>query len=493
MRIEIYRDNNLIKVTDRVLNTINWTHELMEVPSTTLELPIDLCDYFKNREEVKIFINDKCFWGITTGLTLDTENGIIEVKLDHIVAEWEYRQISVNNAIKDGKLNFIYESTTTERWAVIRKTEAISGIQYYKKSYNKYVAITIDDALSNKRIKNLYYRTKKSENDDILQDSISDILTDFNFACNGWDVYFSENAKEQYIEYVYSRQNKLEALNKTLELTDDLFWKVKFENKKQIYISEMGYKHNYMISERAKSSINSTIINTPKVDYDFSKVENVVTVYSNKSESGMTSMTLREIYNDKTLQDSKFPIVILRDSSYTNVNNERGYTTYTTLSPKIAPNNQLEYAIIDTEGVALEGGVIIEGTYAFDDLSPFTTTETNEEGEEVTKSITDTDRISAGKVAYIKAIKKLKNNRRTHTIEVECEELPYYITVGDMIFFPYAHNIINYNLCTNYEKKVFELNDWYYITKIDYNFEVDSYETNKLTLSKYLKVERDGY
>ena len=30
------------------------------------------------------------------------------------------------------------------------------------------------------------------------------------------------------IDYVYSRQNKLEALTKTCELTDDIWWRVGF-------------------------------------------------------------------------------------------------------------------------------------------------------------------------------------------------------------------------------------------------------------------------
>ena len=90
---------------------------------------------------------------------------------------------------------------------------------------------------------------------------------------------------------------------------------------------------------------NYRIIGEPTMETDFSDVINLATVYANKSDSGMSSLSLREVYNDKSLQNPKFPVVILRS----NINNERDYE-YVDF-PKLAPNNQLEYSIIDTESV----------------------------------------------------------------------------------------------------------------------------------------------
>lgn len=72
----------------------------------------------------------------------------------------------------------------------------------------------------------------------------------------------------------------------------------------------------------------------------------------------MSSLSLREVYNDTSLQDPNFPVVIIRN----NINNERDYNYID--YPKLAPNNQLEYAVIDTESVAMESGLFIEGTFA---------------------------------------------------------------------------------------------------------------------------------
>ena len=195
-------------------------------------------------------------------------------------------------------------------------------------------------------------------------------------------------------------------------------------------------------------------------------------------------MTLREIYNDPSLQEEGFPVIILR----ANVNNERDYRMYSTQYPKLAPNNELEFAIVDEESVALESGTIIEGTYAFNDLSPFQI-ETDEEGRGI--EVSDEDRIQAALTAYHAAIRRLKLSRRKYKITVEVEEIPTDLAPGDKVRLIYDNNLYILDECSAYQKKILSMDDWFYITGIDYNFNENGVETDVLTLEKYLRIDRE--
>lgn len=204
--------------------------------------------------------------------------------------------------------------------------------------------------------------------------TIPEIYTDDEMKySDDWQMQYDKQANEELIDYVYSRQNKLDALTKTCELTPDLFWRVAFTKDKIIQIGTFGEQKPYTVSLRPSGGNNIRIIEEPSINEDFSSVINLATVYANKSDSGMSSLSLREVYNDTSLQDPNFPVVIIRN----NINNERDYDYID--YPKLAPNNQLEYAVIDTESVAMESGLFIEGTYAFDDLNPFSLEEDTEE------------------------------------------------------------------------------------------------------------------
>ena len=238
-----------------------------------------------------------------------------------------------------------------------------------------------------------------------------------------------------------------------------------------------------MISLKPSGEMNRRIITEPTVTPDYENVINVATVYSEKSNGGMSSLTLREVYNDtddgeieKLKQD--FPVVIL----HSNVNNERDYTRYVTQYPELAPNNELEYAVLDTESIALESGTLIEGTFAFNDLGAI--------GIENTK-FTNKQRIRASKTVYKAAIRQLKEARRNYRFECTVEEMPPDVNVGDMIRVVYDNKIWNLEACSNYWKKILSLSDWFYIEKMTWDIKSDGTETNTLTLVKYLKIERE--
>lgn len=602
MYFEIYREGKLIKRGNDILNEPTWTNELMFTPSTMITLPIEYAEYIEGREEIKLFMDDKCFWGIVVRCPRNKVDETIDVHLEHLVHEWTYRQIAVNTAVKEGELNIVYKGAKTETedgvtvsanpltilmtelgtftdadyirragasaWNEHGETLDVtvdhSAVEEKEGSYDVIFAsgeasVTVkaevkkDDEKSETKegitikansfsmtedevrtftaadyieranatvspdtetlevdssaVRTTYgtYSVKffvtvpKEGEDDVevavsvdaivagensgdaaVVDDLADIYADTNFAYPGWKLNFSEHALEQTIDYVYSRQNKLEALDRTMELTEDLFWRVRFIEAREMDISEFGEQKQYIISKKPSGRNNIQMVEDPTVEYDFENVINVATVYSEKSDSGMSSMTLREIYDDPSLQEEGFPVVILRN----NVNNERDYHKYIDQSPKLGPNNWLEYAVIDEESVALEGGTVIEGTYAFDDLAPFTPDD--EDGK--TTEITDEDRIEAAKTAYQATIRKLKEARRRIKIEVPVERIPVDLNVGDKIRFVYDNLILKLE-CTPYQKYIMGLDDWYYITKVDYDSQNGGVDT--VTLEKDLAIDRD--
>ncbi len=602
MYFEIIRDNKIIKRGNDILNDPTWSNELMFVPSTEVTLPIEYAEYIEGREEFKLFMNDKCFWGIVLRCPRNKEEETIEVYLEHLVHEWSYRQISVNNAIKDENINIVFKgaeintvdgvtvsanpltvlkeelsgmndakyiqragadawtangesrpitvdysaveeeagtydviftageaSVTVQATVKEQKQEQtkdnitltassfsmlssevgnLTDAQYIAKadakatpsqtitvdasavstapgSYTVKFTVSIPNADPHEDPEELSVSVDAivyggNSGDPTVVDDLADIYADTNFAYPGWKLNFSNHAKEQTIDYVYSRQNKLDALTKTMELTEDLFWRVRFVESREIDISEFGKKKQYIISSKPSGVNNIQIVHDPTVEYDFENVINVATVYSEKSDSGMSSMTLREVYNDPSLQEPGFPVVILRN----NVNNERDYRRYVDQYPKLAPNNELEYAVIDEESIALEAGNILEGTYAFDDLAPFTPDSTDGK----TQEITDDDRIEAAKTAYKATIRKLKEARRKLQIIVDVERIPVDLNVGDKVRFIYDNDVLQLE-CTPYMKHILDMDDWFYITKVDYDSQNGGVDT--VTLEKYLTIDRD--
>lgn len=535
MFFEIYNNKNLILRGTKILNTISIDNELMVAPSCSLVLPIDYRKVIDGREEIKIFLDEcRVFWGIVWDIEVDKVAETIELDLRHVVTEWQYRQISVNHAQSNKKLNIVYMGDETEKNKGNDETITASDFEVSLKTGKKLTnaqiisraratawvtsngepvkvtgvkiekcetedeketckeskiteattyKVTFSTAKGTKvsvdlKVEEKYEPDYDTLDDPQISDKLSDIYNDKNFAYPGWEIDFQDDSATRMIDYVYSRQNKLEALTKTMELTSDLWWRVGLWNEKKIEIGKFGEIKPYIISTKPSGATNIRLLTEPKIDYDFEDVINVATVYSDKSDSGMSSLTLREVYMNPSLQDKKFPVVIL----HANVNNERDYTKYISQFPRLAPNNEIEYAVIDTESVALESGTIIEGTFSFNDLSPF---------EIDTKTINDAKRIETAKTVYNAVKKKLIQARRSHDVQITTEPIPCDLEVGDKVRFLYDNNLWNMEACSSYWKKILTYNDYFYITEIEYEYDDIGNMVNHLTLSKWLKLDRE--
>ncbi|HDT7379400.1 TPA: phage tail tip lysozyme [Enterococcus faecalis] len=407
---EIIQNNKVVARGQKLLSDINFSNELMIVPTLNVTLPIDYACYLQAHEEMKFFINNKVFHGIAKNYTYDLDNGTVDVSLDHIISEWEFREVSTNLGVKSRTINNVYNTL------------------------------------------------------------------DFRYS-NQWHIDFLQDSAKRRIDYVYSRQNKLEALTKTCELTEDIFWRVGFRFGRLLEIGKFGEQSPYIISEKPATKHNIQIISDVKVEHDFSDVANMITVYSDKTDGGMSSLSLRDVYNEQASQKKGFPVRYLRRG----VNNERGYG-YIDLA-KIASNQNVEYTVIDEESIAFENNKAIEISRSFNDLSAFSLSD---------NEISDEDRATAARTVYNNAIKTLLLKRSKYLISFETTQIPNDLNVGDKIrlFFNYKKLILD--TCSEYMKELIRLDNNYFVTKIDYKIDGTGREINTITLSKTIIVDRMG-
>lgn len=538
MYFEIFStQGNLIIRGRKYIGTLQFDHELNLAPTTTMTLPADWLKVISGREEIKIHLDDgKVFWGIIWNFTpIDKVNETITLDIRHVITEWQYRQISVNHAMSNQRLNIVYKGDETEHSEANAETITASGFTIsvatgreitnaeiiskaratawstangdkvavasvkiqkcetddndnetcadadldtegsYKVTFStaKGTSVTVEVSVEEK-----YEPDYGTLPDPSVADKLLDIYNDTNFAYPGWQIDWQDNADQRYIDYVYSKQNKLDALTETVELTDDLWWRVGFWDEKRVQIGKFGELKPYVISTRPTGKTNIRMIQEPTIEADLDNVANVATVYSDKSDGGMSSLTLREVYMNPELQKDGFPVVIL----HSNVNNARDYSQYITQYPALAPNNEIEYAVLDEEGIALESGTLIEDSYSFNDFSPF---------EIDGKTINDAKRIKAGRTVYEVVIKRLIQRRRSYDIKPTTERLPIDLLAGDKVRLIYDNRIWEQTKCSNYWKKIMSVNDEFYITHIGYNIDEYGNEWDELTLTKWLKIERE--
>lgn len=538
MYFEIFStQGNLIIRGKKYIGTLQFDHELNLAPTTTMTLPIDWLKVISGREEIKIHLDDgKVFWGIIWDYDQNKVNETITLDIRHVITEWQYRQISVNHAQSNKKLNLVYKGDSTEHndgnaetitangftisvatgkkitnaqiiskaravaWSTVNgdkvsitsvkiqkcETEEDSDKEVCKDanlkeegSYKvtlataKGTSVQIDVSVEEK-----YEPEYGTLDDPTVADKLLDIYNDTNFAYPGWNIEWQDGAENRYIDYVYSKQNKLDALTETVELTEDLWWRVGFWDEKKVQIGKFGEEKPYIISMKPSGKTNIRMIQEPTIDPDLENVANVATVYSDKSDGGMSSLTLREVYMNPKLQKKGFPVVIL----HSNVNNARDYKMYTSQFPKLAPNNEVEFCVLDEEGIALESGVLIEDSFSFNDLSPF---------EIDGNTIKDEKRIKAAQTVYHAVIKRLIQRRRSYSITLTTEHLPIDVLAGDKVRFVYDNRIWEQTKCSNYWNKILSMDDMFYITHISYNIDEYGNEWNELTLTKWLKIERE--
>ena len=251
-----------------------------------------------------------------------------------------------------------------------------------------------------------------------------------------------------------------------------MYWRINRYDPYQIDIGIFGSQREVLITE------DTYFISLDDISENYNDVVNVGVVMSDKSDGGASSLTLRDIFYNKSLMVQGFPVI--KTGRVVNSQRSYDYPQIPQFAPEIIGE---EFALLDEEGVALEAGQLYWGTITTNDIQAIA---------EDNKELTDDDRINATEQLYFSAIRKLKNSRRKIVYNITVSPLPRRkVQVGDRIMFNINVDLSELTACTKYYEKVLKVNDWFYVTEILDEYSEGASHLQKLALSKYLYSDRD--
>lgn len=326
------------------------------------------------------------------------------------------------------------------------------------------VEITADhiiNELEHFRIPTNYAVTDKSI--DELYNTDEELNGKFNH--EGWTFRVFDDAKDVRFTYLFSNQDKLTALTDVCRQTEDVFWRVSLTEMRTIEIGKFGEYKELMVDE------TNILGDSFEIEEDYQDICNYGIYFTDKSDSGTTALTLRDVYNRPELQNPNFPIILTGQE----INTERNYD-YMDLIP-FGANNHGDYAVLDNEGVALEAGQIYEAAFTSNDVQ--SVAKNNEE-------ITDADRLEASKMLYTQAVRKLIHSRRKIGYSFQISNFPAYYNVGDKIRLTIIDQILAITNCSNYYKKLLCISDYFFVTSVTERVQSGGGIIYDLTVEKYL-------
>lgn len=162
----------------------------------------------------------------------------------------------------------------------------------------------------------------------------------------------------------------------------------------------------------------------------------------------------------------------------TKINNERVYRDYDII--QYTANTNREYYVTDQVQLEKDGGVVKQEVHQYSDLYPIPGTD---------KIITANDLIEMQKRAYQRAVRMLKAQRPEEVFQFKTTALPADVYVGDKVRFIYSKILTYQDECGNkIEKTIFSIDDYFYITKLVYEFDEALNEVVDITLDKELRI-----
>lgn len=483
-------------------------------------------------EFVLTFDNGHIFHGITERIETDHISGVTEFDCVHIASELEHRRVPTNYSIKELTLGELYTydeyirpawlgdggeiianqksdinangekvtktgnktitTTPTGTGRKIKKTvyemsdgstrtvtSVIERETYGRNNYKQTTTTTRPDGSVTQTVttKNGTGSTKtevtkklaeatNTDDDGISVDYVELSKLDGMFNDLDWTYKFiGDEADDIVVTYLFSNQNKLQALTDVCKQTEDVFWRVSLTEERTIEIGKFGEYKQLMVNEE------NLVGNTLQTIRDFTTITNYGIYLTDKSDSGTTALTLRDVYNRPYLQNPDFPVILTGQE----VNQERNYN-YIDLIP-FGANNNGDYAVLDKEGVALEAGNIYEEAFTSNDVQPVANDN---------KELTDADRLIASRQLYTQAVRKLLHSRRKVGYVFQIEELPEIYNVGDKLRLTFTDELLKLEKCSNYFKKLMTVDDYFYITEIEVITEYNGHTEYGLTVEKYL-------
>lgn len=388
---------------------------LMEVPSIKLTLPIRYGKMMNGNTHIVIKTDDWVYRGYVGNKTNNFKDMTVSVDTSHVIGRLGKRTLPTN--------------VTVKARSVVSTVEQAMG--YWKGEEHK------DDLLNEFKVK-----------------------------------YLDDYAEKNLIEYEFSNETFLEFLTKVCEKTTALYWRVNRQDPYLIEFGIFGNKKDVLINEY------NYLISLDDIEENYEDVVNIAVAMSDKSDSGASSLTLRDIFHNPKFMLKGFPVI----KTGNKVNSQRyyDYPQLPVFAPEIIGD---EFAVMDEEGIALEAGELYWGTVTDNDTQSIA---------DDNREITDGDRLRATEQLYRTAIRRLINSRRKIVYGITTEPLkPRILSVGDRVLFTLNEGVWELTACSKYYEKILKTSDWFYVTSITDDYSVGNAHTQKLKLSKFLYSDRD--
>lgn len=407
------RESTIISKDD-FLGEISVEFSMMEVPAIQLTLPIRYSKLISGNTHIVLQSDDWKYEGYAGDKSNDFNNMTVTVQTSHVVGRLGKRTLPTNVTVKA-----------------------------------RSVVSAVEQALG--------YWSNEAHKDDLLND--------FKIK------YVDDYAEKNLIEYEFSNETFLEFLTKVCEKTTSLYWRVSRYDPYLIEFGIFGIKKDVLINEY------NHLVSLDNVEENYEDTINIAVAMSDKSDSGASSLTLRDIFHNPKFMLEGFPVI----KTGNKVNSQRSYDypQLPVFAPEIIGD---EFAVMDTEGIALEAGELYWGTVTDNDTQSIA---------EDNKEITDSDRLRATEQLYRTAIRRLRNSRRKVFYNMTIEPITETrVQAGDRVMFVLNAGVWELTACTKYYEKILKESSWFFVTKI-----MDTYSNGvhlqKLELSKFLHSDRD--
>lgn len=407
------RRSTLIPEED-FLGEISVEFSMMEVPAIQLTLPIRYSKLISGNTHIILQTDDWKYEGYAGDKSNDFKDMTVTVKTSHVIGRLGKRTLPTNVTVKA-----------------------------------RSVVSAVEQALG--------YWSNEAHKDDLLND--------FKIK------YVDDYAEKNLIEYEFSNETFLEFLTKVCEKTTSLYWRVNRYDPYLIEFGIFGLKKDILINEY------NHLVSLDSVEENYEDTINIAVAMSDKSDSGASSLTLRDIFHNPRFMLEGFPVI----KTGNKVNSQRSYDypQLPVFAPEIIGD---EFAVMDTEGIALEAGELYWGTVTDNDTQSIA---------EDNKEITDVDRLKATEQLYRTAIRRLKNSRRKVIYSMTIEPITERrVQPGDRVMFVLNAGVWELTACTKYYEKILKESSWFFVTKL-----TDTYSNGthlqKVELSKFLHSDRD--
>ena len=407
------RRSTLIPEED-FLGEISVEFSMMEVPAIQLTLPIRYSKLISGNTHIILQTDDWKYEGYAGDKSNDFKDMTVTVKTSHVIGRLGKRTLPTNVTVKA-----------------------------------RSVVSAVEQALG--------YWSNEAHKDDLLND--------FKIK------YVDDYAEKNLIEYEFSNETFLEFLTKVCEKTTSLYWRVNRYDPYLIEFGIFGIKKDVLINEY------NHLVSLDSVEENYEDTINIAVAMSDKSDSGASSLTLRDIFHNPRFMLEGFPVI----KTGNKVNSQRSYDypQLPVFAPEIIGD---EFAVMDTEGIALEAGELYWGTVTDNDTQSIA---------EDNKEITDVDRLKATEQLYRTAIRRLKNSRRKVIYSMTIEPITERrVQPGDRVMFVLNAGVWELTACTKYYEKILKESSWFFVTKL-----TDTYSNGthlqKVELSKFLHSDRD--